>query len=411
MKMNMIKPSKKKVLIVFPACWVAYSNTVLNLYDVLQEYFDVELVFAEYYTYIKQNSVRTYNFIQLIQEKRNIIILDMSYKVYLASRIIWRIIQKIIEPINNFLGDNKILGLVLAFDAPTLHRYLTFSSYFSNIDKKEISYVIAVNPFCAFTAQKFFEKISFLSHEIIDNDYFFENLDAEKIDSVIIHSPERYQHLFGNKKLKTFYIHNSVFFDCNMKDLKKNHEINPFNLIYNGTAQVGFGLLAYLNFIDTVSDYFLTIKGQVNQETISKFTHLIEGNRLIIDENYMEHYELRKYISQFSVGFCFYDIDDTQNHPDTFNYITAPSGKLFVYLASGVPVLCNEKIKALHFIQDKGAGVLIKDIYNPLEIKEALDKINNNYDLYVNNAFALAEEYSFEKFIQPLILEINRACK
>ena len=49
--------------------------------------------------------------------------------------------------------------------------------------------------------------------------------------------------------------------------------------------------------------------------------------------------EYIKYVSNFRIGFCFYDWNLIKND---FNYQTAPSGKLFVYLSAGLPVIvCN----------------------------------------------------------------------
>ena len=60
---------------------------------------------------------------------------------------------------------------------------------------------------------------------------------------------------------------------------------------------------------------------------------------------------------------------------DRFNFHTVPSGKMFTYLASGVPVICNN-LPGLRVVEEFGAGVLIEDL-DAGSIRSAIQKIED----------------------------------
>jgi glycosyltransferase involved in cell wall biosynthesis len=86
---------------------------------------------------------------------------------------------------------------------------------------------------------------------------------------------------------------------------------------------------------------------------------------------------------------------------DTFNYHSAPSGKLFKYLAAGVPVIGID-IPGFGIIKEFNCGVLIKSL-DPLTIKTAIEKIESNFDYYSFNCLRVAKEYSFDKTTRPFL--------
>ena len=131
----------------------------------------------------------------------------------------------------------------------------------------------------------------------------------------------------------------------------------------------------------------------------NSYKDLLTGGRLIINEEYIENDDLVKYFSQFEIGFCFYNFQVKWiNH---FNYKSAPSGKLFKYLAAGVPVVCSDII-GFKFVTEFKCGVLIDDL-DPEKINEAIKQIRNNYDEYAENAVTAAKHFSFDKAVKPYL--------
>ena len=132
------------------------------------------------------------------------------------------------------------------------------------------------------------------------------------------------------------------------------------------------------------------------------FPELLGEERLKIDTNYLEMDALVEFLKAFRIGFCFYDT--RFDFYDRFNYHTAPSGKMFTYFASGVPVICNN-LPGLRVVEEFGAGVLIEDL-DAGSILSAIQKIEANYDYYAQNCLKAAAHFSFEESLQPFIDEL-----
>ena len=128
------------------------------------------------------------------------------------------------------------------------------------------------------------------------------------------------------------------------------------------------------------------------------YAHLIAAKRIRIDQDYLSASSFLDYLSHFRFGFCFYSWEIINA---SFNYATAPSGKLFMTLAAGVPVIaCN--IPAFKFVEEYGAGILIDD-YKPETIYNAMKKIEENYDQHHLACYEAARYFSFDKRVAPYI--------
>jgi glycosyltransferase involved in cell wall biosynthesis len=132
------------------------------------------------------------------------------------------------------------------------------------------------------------------------------------------------------------------------------------------------------------------------------FPELLSDGRLKIDTNYLEMDALLEFLKAFRIGFCFYDT--RFDWFDRFNFHTVPSGKMFTYLASGVPVICNN-LPGLRVVEEFSAGVLIEDL-DAGSILRAIQKIEANYDDYAQNCLKAAAHFSFEESLQPFIDEL-----
>ena len=129
------------------------------------------------------------------------------------------------------------------------------------------------------------------------------------------------------------------------------------------------------------------------------YSDLLTEKRLLINDTYIENDDVVGYFSQFEIGICFYDFNvDWINH---FNYRSAPSGKLFKYLAAGIPVLASD-ISGFLFVNEFECGVLIANL-GADQMQEAIEKIRGNYAEYCTNAIKAAKYFSFDKAVKPYL--------
>ena len=157
-----------------------------------------------------------------------------------------------------------------------------------------------------------------------------------------------------------------------------------------------------IEFFNQYPQYKLILKGGGDKKTAKKihkeYKHLLDSSKIIIDREYLPENLFIEYLSQFRIGFCFYDWSLIK---ESFNYQTAPSGKLLMYLAAATPVIaCN--IPGFRFIEESKAGILIDD-YDPETINAAVKEIESNYDQYSINCYNLAKGLSFDKKVQPYV--------
>ena len=174
-------------------------------------------------------------------------------------------------------------------------------------------------------------------------------------------------------------------------------------LIWAGTITKIFSVFECINFIKAFPEFSLVLKGAIplytKNEIEMNYKELITSGRIVIDSEYLSAPEYIKYVSNFRIGFCFYDWNLIKND---FNYQTAPSGKLFVYLSAGLPVIvCN--IPGFKFIEDYQAGILIND-YKPETILNAIKIIEANYSLYQNNCYRAFNDFCFNKNVEAFKL-------
>jgi len=165
-----------------------------------------------------------------------------------------------------------------------------------------------------------------------------------------------------------------------------------------------FGIITCLDFLRDYKEYTLTIKGAYpngTKEIVEEFySDLLTEKRLIIDTNYLSEESLTKYVSKFRIGFAFYDFYRFP-HLKTFNYYTAPSGKVYQYLNSGTPIIGNV-LPGFKFINETKSGVLVNYL-STQQIKMAIDAIEEDYLTYAENAKRIASEYDFNKMIIPFL--------
>lgn len=225
-----------------------------------------------------------------------------------------------------------------------------------------------------------------------------DDLDPSALRSVMIQSAERYHHLFPEGGVRVFLVQNAPIFTGEFETSK-----SPNALVLNGTALPWFGLEHCLRFVREYPDFSLTLQGAVLERERrlleTEYRNLLDEGRVRLGSGYLEAAEMIRFMGRFEAGFCFYDL----SFPfiDTFNYRTAPSGKMFAYFAAGVPVVGND-IPGLKPVEEFQAGVLVPD-FHPETLREALRRIQSDPGTYRNNCFRAAAHYSFDRNVAPFV--------
>ena len=369
---------KKKLLIVTLNDYIVYQPTILNLYDALISDFDVTIISFEP-KYISDKK----------DQRRNII--------YLQTSLFWK---EVYQKWDFFLS--KILKLMNAVFPKLAYHYSYYNYYLPRILKRKLQtlspdIVIAVDIPALHTCQQVFGPVHFLSLEIDTSIPHFKKIDFNKIRSVFIQTPSRYQQLFNGRDIRTFYVQNApVFYDW----FKTNYERKDF--VWAGTLLERFGIMDCLNFFRRFPEHRLVLKGGADKRTMEKiyqhYEALIRADRIHINQDYLPAGQFIDFLSRFRIGFCFYSSELIK---ESFNYQTAPSGKVVMYLAAGTPVIaCN--IPGFSFIREFRAGVLIDD-YHPETIQAAAAEIESNYRQYSENCYRVAKQFSFDKAAKPYV--------
>lgn len=376
---------KKSILIVFSDEWVAYSPTVINLYDVLSEDFDVRIVaFESSLNNQKKLMDRNADCIDISKENT----LPINKAIYLFFRLI-----------EKTLTLNSKIDVFGLFKKVNSYSLLKAFLLWKKIRGLQVDEIIGVDFLSLWVAQTVFGKGHLLSLEIGDipnNNVFYRLVNKNKIQSVLIQTEERYQYLFDSLKIKTTLVQNAPIF----KPLV-SYPSNCEGLIFCGLAAPKHGINECLDFIAESSEHIMTVKGivpeDVKQKIQSKYEHLVSQGRLILDESYVEREDFAEYLSQFDIGFCFYDLDPSSS--SYFHYLTAPSGKLFNYYAAGIPVIGSD-IPGLSSVKDFEAGVLVKN-RSAESLREAINTIRADRMKFKKNCLKAAEYFSFDKAIKP----------
>jgi glycosyltransferase involved in cell wall biosynthesis len=372
---------RKQVLILTLNDYILYQPTILNLYDHLSLQADVTILSFEPNFVTKQKD-----------EKRNIKYLKTtSFSTHLFTKVDF-VLSKLTPLINKFYPNFSHHYLFYNFYLPSvLYKYLK-----SENPKADV--VIAVDLGALLVAQKYFGAVHFLSLEIDNNtNPNYRKVDKNKIRSVFVQSMMRYNYLFPGTELKKFIVQNAPVYKAHKQTQNKRKDF-----IWAGAIDRRLAVLECIEFFNHYRQYKLVMKGGGDQKTRNiidtRYKHLLDEEIIIFNQEYLEAESFLDFLSSFKIAFCFYSWELIAA---SFNYQSAPSGKLFAYLAAGTPVIaCN--IPGFDFLQEFGAGVLVDD-YEPATIKAAIQKIENNYEAYSNACYKAAEYYSFDKHVHSYI--------
>ena len=370
----------KRILILFDGPHLAYSPTPIQFYDWLCRYYEVTIFAQDPANYTGQ----------AVNDRK--VVYHRYYGV--SGRVFYKVLFSILALFNRNAGYFKQQGLSYR---DYFFKFLALKKILKNNSFNRIICIDIINLFYCSLLKR---RVDFLSLELTKDQHLLPAIDKKLMNCVIIQSPERYEYLFREVDVRKFFIQNAPVY----KELQLDIMKRKF-LIYSGSAIEGLGFYDCLNYLNKFTGETLMVQGafyQKDRDRVNKnYPHLLKEGRLLINNKYLDNDDVVGFISDYQIGFCFYNFDDPFIKDNYFNYFSAPSGKMFKYLAAGVPVVCSN-ILGFQFVKDFQCGVLI-DGLSELEISNAVLAVRANYSSFVENAIAAAKYFSFDKAIQPYI--------
>ena len=374
----------KKILIIFPDQWLSYSPTVINIFNLLSEKFDVEVVTLEVEINSRPACVRYENSqIHYVKFPR-------------IPKLLWRVLCKL-EAIYN-------KSLVKYFKEVSVFKIIQASVLFLRCREFKADEVIGVDAVGFYVAQAIFKKAHFVSLEITTNDIFYQKLieNVSKIKTVVIQSQERLGllNLPLKKEQKIFLVQNAPIYS-------ENTETPSFNgkMIYFGSGNLAMGTKYLFDYFTQYKSYSLMFKGLFDAKLLNiNFPGIKAQENICFDDSYTSTKDIQKYLRDYSIGLCFYDFNYIAESSRQ-NMLYGPSGKIFNYLAAGLPVIALD-IPGFKIINDYAAGVLLREP-TPENIDKAIEQIRSSYNNYSANAKEAAKNYCFKKDFLPFLEHVN----
>ena len=377
--------ARKKILLFSTDSFLAYQPSILNLYDALAKHFEVSIITHSYYNRfvpVSDHYKVTYLRVPMLAKK---ILFGWDMIMKKAAAPVIRLFSK------DYTYQNELFKNYL------IARSVRYLRSIALPDE-----VIAVDFVALAAAQKVFSSVILQSLEIYPGDKYKARCNFTALKAIIIPSQERYEYHFGDAPYRKFITPNAPTY----KEYVRRPTSQREGFIWAGTIDYKFGVQYVARFIRAYPEYRLTLKGAFVQGAENRireeFADLLGEGRLIINTEYLENDAFITFISQFTIGFCFYDWDVIRAN---INYWLAPAGRLFMYYSAGVPTIaCNTP--GLKSITTFGAGIQIDD-YEPVTIKTAADRIIADYEQYAAASIEAAKAHSFEESCTPLIDFLN----
>jgi len=354
-------------LIVFPDEWLSYSPTILNIISLLVDKGWAVTVYAVYNERYQKLQIANVKIFWVKMPKLPLIRFEKHflYKFY------------------------KLMKLVISL---------------RNVRYNEYSVVIGVDSIGYCALRTVFSRGVLLSLEVA-RDVFWKICQYFGIDTLIIQTEERRDYVLKDmKNVKTFFLQNAPIYDRVIPTPVRT----GYKLIYFGNIIDAHGVEYCIESLNCLDDrYTLTLKGSIYEryrvDLERKYHVLFNTRRIILDCNYVEQHNVLKYLADYDIGFCFYSEEVIS--AAIFDYISAPSGKLFNYYAAGVPVI-GTNIIGLKSVSDFNAGILLNDS-RPEHIKKSLEIIKDNYDIYVKNCYRAAKAFDFNDSFNGILVNLG----
>ena len=196
--------------------------------------------------------------------------------------------------------------------------------------------------------------------------------------------------------------HYKEYFDSNIIREKYPFLKDYVVLLYQGAVHQGRGISPVLDFIENQEKYAFVVLGDglfLNEAKI------IAQNKGILDRVVFAGKIPYEELHQWT---CSADIGVNLIEPISFSYHLALPNKMFEYAMAGLPQIASSLPAMDNFINQYNIGVTIKD-FTTNSIKNAIDKIIDDYEYYKQNSLQFAKNYNYnseEKKIQKLLATI-----
>jgi glycosyltransferase involved in cell wall biosynthesis len=345
-----------RAVIVFPDEWLPYSLTVLNLLTCLKE--------RGYQTRVV--TVRSGLFENFDRFKNDV----DSFRIPPRLR--------------------RVLGRLRLY---RLTKFLLFCLFFGReIRRSDVCFGIDGLGFVV--ARLFHKRPCFVSLEAV-RDGWLRWAMRQGIHHVLIQTKERFDYLFADSANPPL---------CSI--LPNSPILEPFtplpqsahDLIYFGLIDPSHGVESCIDALDFLPEsYSLTLKGPAGAGFVDalkiKYRRLFDAGRLKVELRYLANEEVIPYLSRFGAGFCFYDFRIIA--ANDFNYISCPSGKLYSYLAAGIPIIGID-ILGLQVVRERNCGRLLQQPI-PEAIAAAVLEIEADRAGYRQRCFEAAGDFDFKK--------------
>lgn len=353
----------KKILIIFPDPWISVAPSIINFIRMLEKY-GISSVILYYH-----GSGEFHND-------------DLPFKLHSVK------IPKVLEKI---FSKARILSYIKIF--------LMFFSAYKILKKENINRVVGVDDVGFFTSL-FLPRVRRIYYSLeISRSLLNKIIFTFVKPFIIIQNKQRLSYLAGKYDFnKVAFIQNSPILE---NEHYSNYEENRKGLIYFGNLLKSHGIEECISLL-RVMDEKLTIKffktksnGKYLDELKRKYSDLVKAGRLIFQDFYLEQDKVIDYLKNFKVGFVFYDQKLIRKN---YNYATSPSGKIFNYLAAGVPVVAS-KLTSFDFVEEFKCGILVEDL-DVNTIYQAVQKIYSNYNEYSNNALKAMKFLAYNQMFE-----------
>jgi glycosyltransferase involved in cell wall biosynthesis len=126
---------------------------------------------------------------------------------------------------------------------------------------------------------------------------------------------------------------------------------------------------------------------------------LLASGRLRLPQGFLREQDMLPFLRGFDVGLCLYALEGRLRHD--FNYLSAPSGKMFNYFAAGLPVLASAHV-GLAPVREHDAGLLVHDLA-PDTLRDAAQALCREAPRFRAGALAAADAYDFPRAARALV--------
>ncbi len=365
----------RKAFILFPDTWLSYTPSIINLVKVMQENGWTVIILAfDDGTYLKTSDI------------------DVLY-VSLPKR------------------GRKIIRILKLF---SLYRFFWLAFNVFRLRRQDFDLVIGVDSLGYLITRLFFTDPIYFSLHIRNS---LSTLLCMKlgIRNMVIQTQQRLEQTFDKstyRPTKVWFIQNNPIIDRN-KTRPQNKNTQGFKIVYFGNvAKNAYGIENCIETLRHVADDItLTMKGPVttdyHKELESSYGDLIVSGRLSFDSEYIAQAAVIDWLEEFDLGFCFYDEERIRNGDP--NMISPPSGKLFNYLAAGLPVI-GSKLDGLKIVTEFGVGILLEH-QNPAQIGVSVTEIRGSREKYRRGTLQAASQNDFRTMAERFLSDLPVRCQ